>query len=113
VAAVTGFTDRTAPLVDLCSHSLAIGGSAERWIAMMARLSHENSIEAWRIKLADLTDNLTQSQGLSPDNRRFMVETKAPLMLRLTEKHSIWIQPYRVALETEMGRQRRQMEAKR
>ena len=35
--------------------------------------------------MADLTDNLTQCAGLSPENRRFMVETKAPLMIRLTK----------------------------
>ena len=80
-----GFTERTVALVDLCTHDLTIKNSAERWTLMMARLVEARDDGAWRIKMADLTDNLTQCRGLSPENRRFMVETKAPLMIRLTE----------------------------
>ncbi len=80
-----GFTDRTVELVDLCTHQMDIKNSTERWVLMMARLVEARDDGAWRIKMADLTDNLTQCRGLSPENRRFMVETKAPLMIRLTE----------------------------
>lgn len=80
-----GFTDRTVELVDLSTHRLDVENSTERWILMMARLVEARDDGAWRIKMADLTDNLTQCSGLSHENRRFMVETKAPLMVRLTE----------------------------
>ena len=80
-----GFTERTAALVDLCTHRMDVESSTERWLLMMARLVEARDDGAWRIKMADLTDNLTQCAGLSPENRRFMVETKAPLMVRLTE----------------------------
>ena len=70
-----GFTDRTVALVDLCTHRMDVENSTERWMLMMARLVEARDDGAWRIKKA----------GLSPENRRFMVETKAPLMVRLTE----------------------------
>ena len=52
---------------------------------MMAKLIEARDEEAWCIKLIDLSDNLKQSGGLSEDNRKFMVEVKAPLVLRLTQ----------------------------
>jgi|GEM_PF-881379 len=78
-----GFTKRTIELVRLCSHDTSIEDKTKRWIRMVARLVEANDSDAWRIKLADLTDNLTQSKGLSLENRKFMVEVKAPLLLRL------------------------------
>ncbi len=80
-----GFTERTVELVDLCTHRMDVRNSTERWVLMVARLVGARDDGAWRIKMADLTDNLTQCSGLSPENRRFMVETKAPLMVRVTE----------------------------
>ena len=83
----------------------------------MARLVEARNDGAWRIKMADLTDNLTQCRGLSPENRRFMVETKAPLMVRLTEglgfnkmisEEGDYVAPI-VALVAEMERQRDEM----
>ncbi len=108
-----GFTDRTVELVDLCTHQMDVKNSTERWVLMMARLVEARDDGAWRIKMADLTDNLTQCRGLSPENRRFMVETKAPLMVRLTEGYGFnkmfssegdYIPPI-VALMAEMERQ--------
>ncbi len=78
-----GFSDRTVELIELCTHPMDIKDSTERWICMIARLVEAKDDDAWRIKLADLTDNLTQSKGLSLENRRFMVEAKAPMLLRL------------------------------
>lgn len=113
-----GFSDRTVQLVDLCTHRLEIKDGTERWVLMIARLVEAKDADAWRIKLADLTDNLTQSVGLSPENRRFMVETKAPLLIRLakTLPFSRWIteeppyvQPSIFALEEEMKKQRQNM----
>lgn len=78
-----GFSERTIQLVDLCTHRLDIKDSAERWVLMMARLIESGDQDAWRIKLADQIDNLRQSSGLSPENRKFMVEVKALLLLRL------------------------------
>ncbi len=78
-----GFSDRTIKLVRLCTHSLDVENTTGRWVRMIAQLIEANDDDAWRIKLADLTDNLTQSKGLSLENRRFMVEVKAPLLLRL------------------------------
>ncbi len=82
-----GFTDRTIHFVALGTHPLDIENSTERWMLMTAKLIEADDEDAWRIKLADLTDNLRQSKGLSPEARRFMIEVKAPLFLRLTEKY--------------------------
>jgi len=80
-----GFSERTVQLVDLCSHDESVTNVAEQWILMIARLVAAHNVDAWRIKLSDITDNLTRSHGLNPDSRKFMIEVKAPLMLRLTK----------------------------
>ncbi len=103
-----GFTSRTIDLVRLCTHPLAVENSTERWTLMMAKLVEARDDDAWRIKLADLTDNLRQSVGLTPENRKFMVEVKAPLMLRLTERYIFIEEAWRV-LWREMEKQRKEM----
>ena len=106
-----GFTERTIELVDLCSHSLGVQDKNERWVLMIARLIKANDDDAWRIKLADLADNLGQSRGLSPENRRFMIEVKTPLLLRLTQRFCM-IYRNRHLLEVEMEKQRLEMDLK-
>lgn len=80
-----GFRERTVELVDLCSHDESIKNVTEQWFLMIARIVASHDVDAWRIKLSDITDNLTRSHGLKPDSRKFMVEVKAPLMLRLAK----------------------------
>jgi (p)ppGpp synthase/HD superfamily hydrolase len=80
-----GFSKRTIELIYLCTHEGAITNKAERWILMIAKLIEAKDEEAWWIKLMDLSDNLGQCQGLTEENRKFMLEVKAPLMLKLTE----------------------------
>ncbi len=80
-----GFTGRTIDLIHLCTHDRSIENKTERWTLMVAKLIEARDEEAWCIKLCDLADNLTQSQWLSEENRKFMIEVKAPMLLRLTE----------------------------
>lgn len=80
------FTGRTLELIHLCTHDTSIENKTERWTLMIANLIEAKDDEAWYIKLCDLADNLTQSHGLTEENRKFMREVKAPLMLRVTEK---------------------------
>jgi (p)ppGpp synthase/HD superfamily hydrolase len=80
-----GFSERTVQLVDLCSHDESVTNVTEQWFLMIARIVSSHDVDAWRIKLSDITDNLTRSHGLHPDSRKFMVEVKAPLMLRLAK----------------------------
>lgn len=75
---------------------------------MMAALVRAHDEDAWRIKLADLTDNLTESKGLQPDKRRFMIETKAPLMWHIT-KNIPSLLPFCDGLAKETERQRAEM----
>src|SRR3989338_10337148 len=109
-----GFSERTIELVQLCTHQLTIENKTERWVLMIAKLIESKDEDAWRIKLADLTDNLKQSHVLSAENRHFMVQTKAPLVIRLakalpfsrviTEEYP-FVQPSIFALEEEMEKQ--------
>ncbi len=80
-----GFNDEVVHLVDLCSHDSNIADSNARWVNMVARLANEGNAQAWLIKLADIYDNLQESHMLNPERRRFMVESKAPLLLTLTK----------------------------
>jgi len=81
-----GFSDRTIELVDLCSHDKSVQGGDARWVKMIARLVERNDQDAWVIKLADILDNLRSCHTMPEDRQRFMKETKAPLMLKLTEE---------------------------
>jgi (p)ppGpp synthase/HD superfamily hydrolase len=83
---ILGCTDRIIDLIELCSHRMDIEDNTERWLFMMAKLTEAGDKDAWHIKIADIADNLTQCHGLSKENRKFMIETKVPLFLRLTEK---------------------------
>lgn len=89
-----GFFDRTVALVDLCSHDESVQVSEARWVKMIARLAEANDLDAWTIKLADILDNLHSCHTMPLDRQKFMRETKAPLMLKLTEgqlsDHPIW-----------------------
>ncbi len=80
-----GFNDEIVNLVDLCSHDTNIEDSNARWVNMVARLANEGNKDTWAIKLADIYDNLQESHMLNPERRRFMVETKTPLLLALTK----------------------------
>jgi (p)ppGpp synthase/HD superfamily hydrolase len=95
-----GFSRKTIELIYLCTHNKEIENKTERWTLMIARLIEAKNEEAWCIKLIDLSDNLTQCQGLTEENRKFMIEVKAPLMLRLTEHlDNGFYRPYRNHLE--------------
>ena len=110
-----GFSERTIELVALCSHDSSRENPTERWLLVITKLIESRDEDAWRIKLADLTDNLKQSIGLTPENRRFMVEVKAPLLIRLAKvlpfsrvisEEYPYVQPSIFGLEEEMARQR-------
>lgn len=80
-----GYSERTINLIKLCTHDVSIENNIERWVDMIHKLIKAKNKEAWYIKIIDISDNLSQSKGLSPESRKFMMETKAPIILRLTE----------------------------
>lgn len=100
-----GFSERTVELVRLCSHGETDMGKEARWLLMMAALVRAREEDAWRIKLADLTDNLTESKGLLPNKRRFMIETKASLMWHIAKNMPL-LQTFCDGLAEEAERQR-------
>ena len=103
-----GYSERTIRLVELCTHPVEVENKTSRWLLMIAKLIQADDQDAWMIKLADLTDNLSESKGLTPENRKFMVETKAPILLRLTEDDPM-LQSHRHALDVEMRKQQEEI----
>jgi (p)ppGpp synthase/HD superfamily hydrolase len=91
-----GFSDRTIALVDLASHDINshLHGDA-CWTLMIARLAKANDIDAWLIKIADISDNINDSHAMPPHRAIFLKFTKARLILNLTrdllQQHPLWI----------------------
>lgn len=54
------FSERVVELVKLCSHDKLIEDKYERWLEMINRLIISWDIEAWWIKLADISDNMLE-----------------------------------------------------
>lgn len=79
-----GFSDRTVRLVDLASHDASIPDKRQRWAQMIERLRVSGDPAAWALKICDLIDNLNGCRTMPDESsRRFFVETKAPMFLRL------------------------------
>ncbi len=55
-----GYSGRVVELVDLVSHDPAITEKYPRWATMMKRLLASGDIDAFALKLADYTDNLSE-----------------------------------------------------
>lgn len=81
-----GFSERVVHLVFLCSHDESLPSNDGRWVDMMAKLVRANDRDAWAIKIADLTSNISDSHGMLPDRRHHMLTVKTPLMLKLTHE---------------------------
>jgi hypothetical protein len=79
-----GFDEGIVDLVRLCTHDATIANKDLRWFVMLITLIKTNNADAWRIKLADILDNLN-SHGLSPERAHYMREVKAPVLLESTK----------------------------
>lgn len=55
-----GYPGRVVELVDLVSHDPAITEKYPRWAAMMRRILDARDLDAFALKLADYTDNLSE-----------------------------------------------------
>jgi (p)ppGpp synthase/HD superfamily hydrolase len=83
-----GFSPRILELVRHCSHDSRVEGNDQRWVVMVADLVKANDVEAWAIKLADLTSNVTDCHTMKPERQAFMLNVKVPLLLALTPDFS-------------------------
>ena len=81
-----GFSERIVELVSLCTHNGSIKNRDARWVKMIARLIDANDAEAWAIKLADIEDNLKDSDSMKPDRAKFLREVKAPLLKSVAKR---------------------------
>ena len=87
-------------LVDLSSHDLAIEDSFDRWKNMLERLMKEENKDARAIKLADISDNLSECH-LMPNKRkleRFLMK-KCPVFVYYGNKYFAWTEFYNEFLE--------------
>lgn len=64
-----GYPQRVVELVDLVSHDHAIAEKYPRWAAMMKRILAADDLDAFALKLADYTDNLSECL-LMPDSKK-------------------------------------------
>jgi len=89
-----GFPNDIVEIVHLCTHDVNISNKDHRWIVMVMQLVKADSMAAWAVKLADITDNLTEAHMLSKDREKLMREVKAPVLLSASEhllgKTQLW-----------------------
>lgn len=93
------FPDRVLNLVCLCSHDKTNPDKFRRWEDMIDRLKTQWDIDAWAIKLADITDNLTECHLLSPDALERFLTKKAPVFVYYGNKYFGWSPFYDEFLE--------------
>lgn len=71
--------------VALVSHDKKIEDSRTRWFALMQQLSLMGNRTTWLVKVADIIDNIRDSDTLGEDNAWFMVNVKRPVILMLSK----------------------------
>ncbi|NOZ44008.1 MAG: hypothetical protein GXP45_02510 [bacterium] len=66
----------------LSSHNSSIEKSFDRWVNMITKLIKEDNKDAWAIKLADISDNLTECH-LMPDRDKLdiFLNKKCPVFI--------------------------------
>ncbi len=87
-------------LVDLATHDVTLQNPTDeekfqRWKNMMKRLEEANNKPAWAVKLADITDNVSQCH-LMPNQekkKRFLYE-KCPYFVKQWNKRFWWTDFY-------------------
>lgn len=84
------YSDRILDLVCLCSHDKSNPDKFGRWEDMINNLKSQWDIDAWAIKLADITDNLTECHLLSPDALKRFLTKKAPVFVYYGNKYFWW-----------------------
>lgn len=70
--------------VALVSHTKAITDSRTRWFDLMKGLSLMGNRMTWLVKVADVMDNIRDSDTLDKDSAWFMVNVKRPVILMLS-----------------------------
>lgn len=63
-----GYSERVIELVHLSTFDLELGEGPESWRKLMQRLIDANDADAWAVKLADMSDNLTECHHLEKPN---------------------------------------------
>lgn len=80
-----GVSPEVVHAVALVSHSKKIEDSRARWFALMQQLSVMGNKMTWLVKVADIIDNIRDSDTLSEENAWFMVNVKRPVILMLSK----------------------------
>jgi len=95
-----GYSDNTLRLVDLSTHDNLVEDKFERRQKMLVRLIQENDKEAWAIKLADISDNLTECHLMpKPEKKEIFLNKKCPVFIYYGNKYFWGTQFYNEFLE--------------
>ena len=87
-------------LVKLCSHDKKIVWSFERRQAMILQLINADNTEARAIKLADITDNLTECHLMERAKLERFLFKKAPVFMYYWNKYFWWTEFYSNFIDT-------------
>lgn len=93
------FSDRVLDLVCLCSHDKTNPDTLGRRKDMVNRLIDSKDIDAWAIKLADITDNLKECHLLSSAALKRFLTIKAPVFIYYWNKYFWGTNLYKEFLE--------------
>ncbi len=94
------YSENIVNIVDLSTHNLLIEGSFEKWKNMLERLIKEENVGAWAVKLADISDNLTECH-LMPNRDKLdrFLNKKCPIFVYYGNKYFAWTEFYNEFLE--------------
>lgn len=83
-----GYSDNILRLVDLSTHDSLVEDKFERWQKMLARLMQEDNKQAWAVKLADISDNLTECHLMpEPEKKEKFLNKKCPVFVYYGNKY--------------------------
>ena len=83
-----GYSEDILHLVDLSTHDSLVEDKFERWQKMLARLMKEDNKQAWAVKLADISDNLTECHLMpKPEKKERFLNKKCPVFVYYGNKY--------------------------
>lgn len=92
----------------MSSHDERIHDGFERWAGMIERMIREEDKDVWAIKLADISDNLTQVHHMpNPDSIAIFLNKKCPVFVYYGNKYFSGTEFYDLFLERYFDQLRR------
>lgn len=98
------YSDNIINLINLSTLDNLDWDSYERWERMLKKIIQENNKDAWAVKLADISDNLTECH-LMPNKEKLdiFLNKKCPVFIYYGNKYFWWTEFYNEFLERYFG----------